>query len=45
MHALRLQLINLGFHMEKLNPLKPAVDQAGNTIQKSKATHVLVNEE
>ena len=44
-HSLHLQLINLGFDVEKLNPLKPAVDQAGNAIQKSKAKNVLVKEE
>src|SRR5690349_8216185 len=44
-HALRLQLVDLGFDMEKLNPLKPAVDQAGNAVQKSKTKKVFVKEE
>src|SRR5947207_6826451 len=43
--SLPLQFIDLGFHVEKLNPLKPAVDQAGNAVQKSKTENVFVKEE
>src|SRR5208337_3203125 len=39
------QLVDFRLDVEELNALHRAIDQAGDTIQKSKAPHILVEEE
>src|SRR5712692_9479979 len=43
-HSQRLQFVNLRFNVEELYSLQTTIDQARNTIQKSKAQDVFVQE-
>src|SRR4051794_16888275 len=43
-HSHRFQFVDFGLGVEKLNSLKAAINQAGNSIQKPETEDVLVKE-